>query len=397
MIGDGWDGEPAVRPGEFGAEASAPGRALPVMVVTGSRADFGLLTPVMRAIEAHPSLDLLVVAAGSHLVMPALTFRDVKAEFPVSDSVPMQVAGRVGRSEDVEAVGVGIGRFGRSMQRHNPDWVVVLGDRIEAFAAAAAASIGGRALAHIHGGDRAEGVADEAMRHAITKLAHLHLAATEASAQRIIKMGEKPELVRVIGSPAVDGLGGIEPLSDTEFKSLGEPEALVLMHPIGRHPEEEEHAGSAVFEALGGKRVLALWPNFDPGRQGTLRAIHQAGVKSREHLPRVVFVGLLKKLAGAGGLLVGNSSAALIEAAAVGLPAVDVGQRQAGRERAGNVVHAERETPDAIREAVDAALQLDRSSFTHPYGEGDAGKRAAESLASVDPRSPALIRKRCVY
>ncbi|MEN0019640.1 MAG: UDP-N-acetylglucosamine 2-epimerase, partial [Planctomycetota bacterium] len=133
-----------------------------IMVVTGTRAEFGLLTPVMRAVEAHPALQLQVVAAGSHLVPPALTFRDVKAVFDVVDSVPMQRPGHGTRLDDAEAVGRGMARFARTLAGHEPDWVVVLGDRIEAFAAASAASLAGVAVAHIHGGDRAEGIADEA-------------------------------------------------------------------------------------------------------------------------------------------------------------------------------------------------------------------------------------------
>src|SRR5205814_10141422 len=140
------------------------------------------------------------------------------------------------------ATGRGIAGFARVFEEIRPDWVVVLGDRIEAFAAASAASIGGIAVAHIHGGDRAEGIADEAMRHAITKLAHLHLAATEQSAERIIRMGERPEHVLVIGSPAIDGLLAIPALADQRDEELGRPGAVFLMHPVGRADEREESA-----------------------------------------------------------------------------------------------------------------------------------------------------------
>ncbi len=121
-----------------------PNRPWRVAVVTGTRAEFGLLKPIMRAIDSHPKLELLVIAAGSHLIQPAETFRDVKAAFDIADSVPMQVAGRTGRYEDAEAVGHGVGRFARSFQRLNLDLVVVLGDRIEPFAAASAAVTGHR-------------------------------------------------------------------------------------------------------------------------------------------------------------------------------------------------------------------------------------------------------------
>lgn len=403
MIGDGWDGDPAVRPGEF--EGAAGGdRPRRVAVVTGTRAEFGLLRPVMAAVDAHPALDLLVIAAGAHLIPPAETFREVKAAFPVADSVPMQRPGRTTRLEDAEATGRGVARFTRSFSLLHPDWVVVLGDRIEAFAAAAAASIGGFALAHIHGGDRAEGIADEAMRHAITKLAHLHLAATAQSGERIRRMGEPEGSVHVVGSPAVDGLGEIGPLEDDLWRELGEPGAVVLMHPVGRHAEEEEAAAAAVIEGTLGATegtVLCLAPNRDPGREGVVRAIElvSAGERVRAvgHMPREKFVGLLRRLGASGGVLVGNSSAGLIEAAMLGVPVVNVGPRQSGRERSGNVVDVGRERTSDVAAGVERARGLDLAGLEHPYGKGDAGPRIAGLLAAVDPRASGLMRKCCAY
>jgi len=398
VIGDGWDGEPSVRPGESNPDEPAGPRR--VAVVTGSRAEYGLLRPVMRAIEAHPALELLAIAAGSHLVQPALTFRDVKSEFKVADAVPMQIAGRTGRIADAEAVGRGIARFARSFSRLHPDWVVVLGDRIEAFAAASATSIAGIPVAHLHAGDRAEGVADESLRHAITKLSHLHLAATERSAERVRRMGERTDAVFVVGSPAIDRLETIAELDDRSFVDLGSPEAVVLMHPLGRHAEEEEHAASAVIEAVTTHcrlQALGLDPNFDAGRHGILRALDASDLVRRQHLPRDRFVGLLKRVARAGGVLVGNSSAGLIEAAALGLPAVDIGDRQSGRERADNIVHAETESARDIARAIREARSLDRTALSHPYGDGRAGQRTADLLAKIDPHRAGLVRKRNVY
>ncbi|MFG0283073.1 MAG: UDP-N-acetylglucosamine 2-epimerase [Phycisphaerales bacterium JB039] len=389
MIGPGWADD-------RGAPARAtPSRLCRVAVVTGSRADFGLLTPVMRAIDERPELELLVIAAGAHLIPPATTFRDVKALFPVADSVPMQTAGRHTRFDDAEAVGKGIARFARSFAGLQPDWVVVLGDRIEAFAAASAAAIGGWALAHIHGGDRAPGVADEQMRHAITKLAHLHLAATDESAQRIIRMGETPDRVHVVGSPAIDTLEPIPPLDDDAFDALGAPDLLLLMHPIGRSDEQEEHAAAEALGAMcdAGGRILALHPNTDPGRRGVLRAIEASGAPAVEHLERARFVGLLKRMVAAGGVLVGNSSAGLIEAPALGLRVVDVGARQQGRQRPQSVISAAEQ-----RSAIVAAISAARRAEPGPaglYGDGHAAERASALLAQVDPHSAALLTKLC--
>ncbi|MEX2218480.1 MAG: UDP-N-acetylglucosamine 2-epimerase [Phycisphaerales bacterium] len=402
MIGPNWTDSPSPRP----SPDPQPARRLRVAVITGSRAEFGLLRPVMRAIQHRPELELLVIAAGSHLISPAETYRDVKREFPIADAVPMQVAGRTTRADDIEALGRGVARFGRAFQRLAPDWVVLLGDRVEPFAAASAASVGGLALAHIHGGDRAEGIADEAMRHAITKLAHLHFPATDQSRERILRMGERPEHVHTVGSPAIDDLESIPPLPEAEFEDLGKPGAVFLLHPTGRAAEHEEMAASAALEALlawpGAGHILALHPNHDAGRDGTLRALEQAAEKNprrlrlARHLPRPKFVGLLKRLAGRGGLLVGNSSAALIEAAALRLPAVDIGPRQAGRERAGNIAPAT-EQPESIRAALEAASRLDRATLAHPYGDGHAGVRIADVLVRINPHDPRLTRKRNTY
>lgn len=420
MIGDGWDDEPSIRP-DATPDAPTPGRRR-VAIITGTRAEFGLLRPIMHAVHAQPALELAVIAAGSHLISPAITFREVKREFAIAGIVPMQVAGRVGRAEDVESLARGIARFGRVFTTLRPDWVLVLGDRIEAFAAASAASVGGFAVAHVHGGDRAEGIADEAMRHAITKLAHLHLAATEASAQRIRAMGERADLVRVVGSPAIDGLDAITPMDDDAHAELGSPDALVLMHPVGRPDEIEEAAMSQVVAAItsAGRRALALEPNFDPGREGIRRALGAGLIAAganpaygpdarhapagvivvRDHLPRNAFLALLKRLARDGGVLIGNSSAGLIEAAALGVCVLNIGHRQAGRERAGRLIDVEHEEHGALEAALRKTLALaqDRAGTpAHPYGDGHTGPRCAQALIDINPHDPRVLRKRCTY
>jgi len=372
-----------------------------VMVVTGTRAEFGLLRPVMFAIAERPDLQLHVVAAGSHMVQPAVTFREVKAEFAISDSIPMQVAGKVGRLHDVEALGKGIARFGRSYEMNEPDMVVVLGDRIEAFAAASAASVGGVLLAHIHGGDRAEGVADEAMRHAITKLAQMHFPATQTSAERIIKMGEDPAHVHVVGSPAIDGLNTINPLGDGAFAELGSPEIVVLMHPIGRRDEAEAAAMQFVLDAVNDKRVLVLHPNLDPGRRGIMTAIERApiDVQVRPGMVRDQFVGLLKRIGAEGGALVGNSSAGLIEASAIGCPSVDIGDRQSGRERCEGWSELADESVESIRSALSQVIDPDATRSPHPYGDGTSGDQIAAHIDRVlgESDTDGMLRKHCSY
>jgi UDP-hydrolysing UDP-N-acetyl-D-glucosamine 2-epimerase len=411
-----------------------------VVIVTGSRAEYGLLRPVIDAVAAHRSLEALVVAAGSHLLPPARTVRQVERDYPVAAHVRLQRADAAGtaRWESARDVARGLDGFARVFQRLRPDWVVVLGDRVEAFAAAAAASIGGVAVAHIHGGDRAEGIADEAMRHAITKLSHLHCAATPASAQRLVRLGERPEHVRVTGSPAIDGLDAVAPMTDQEARALGDPRTIVLHHPSGLPPERERRMIHAILHAVdtmcpGG--VLALAPNHDPGRGVIEEALRQrcrlpgamveyafrghfpafrarrtprAGDTEEgyppwqwaEHLPRERFVALLKRLrpdgAHTGGLLIGNSSAGLIEARALGVRVVNVGPRQDGRERGPSVIDVPEQDLHLLASRVDFAWGVEPST-DHPYGDGRAGPRIAELLAAIDPRDERLLRKRNTY
>jgi UDP-hydrolysing UDP-N-acetyl-D-glucosamine 2-epimerase len=398
--------KPAISP----APAPPPRR---VCVVTGSRAEFGLLVPVIRAIEDHPRLERVVVVCGSHLLAPAYTAREVEALFSVAARVPMQDPGAsagITRLADAAAMGRGAEGLAKAFSSILPDWVVVLGDRVEAFAAAAAASIGGIALAHIHGGDRAEGIADEAMRHAITKLAHLHLPATPTSAGRIERMGEPPERIRLVGSPAVDGLEDIPPLDEADAQALGDPSCVLLIHPSGLPPERERALVGAVTRAVDvatAGKVLCLAPNHDPGRDIVVEALFDRSMRPEgrstwtavEHVPRPTFVALLKRLArNPRGVLVGNSSSGLIEAAAVGLPAVNVGPRQAGRERPDNVTDVPEERLGDLAGVIEAARTADRSRWGgQPYGDGHAGERIAAALAEVDPREPSLLRKHNSY
>lgn len=373
-----------------------------IAVITGSRAEFGLLAPVIRALRADSAFDVRVIVCGAHLLPPARTIDDVQRAFGVDASVEMQRPGETGRLADAAALGRGVQGIAAALADLQPHWTLVLGDRIEAFAGAGAASVGGIPLAHIHGGDRAEGVADEAMRHAITKLAHLHLAATPRSAERIIRMGEDPARVHIVGSPAIDGLDRVAPLDDVDHALLGRPDCIVLLHPAGLSEREERSAARAVIDALRDRSPLLLAPNFDPGREWILEELQREavrrGVRIIDHLPRIEFLSLAKRLAREPrAVIVGNSSAGLIECSALKFPAVNIGPRQAGRERPDNVFDVPDPGASAISAAIEAATSADRGRWSSPYGPGDASVRIAQTLKETDPSDPTLLRKRCAY
>jgi len=339
-----------------------------IAVITGNRAEYGILEPVLDAIESHDALALRLVVTGTHLITDSI--KDIS--YPIAARVKMQRTGAVAsRAEDVQSLGRGVSGFGRALEQLAPDVVLVIGDRIEALAAALAAQVGGVRLAHIHGGDRAEGVADEAMRHAISKLAHLHFAATAQSAKRLTRMGEHKAHVYPTGSPAVDALANVTPSADA-------PDLIIMQHPVGETNEKEYGWMEATLKATAKHRRLVMAPNHDPGRDGIMRAIVDHKLKPTEHLPRTEFLGLL---AGAKAI-VGNSSAGLIEAAALKTPTVNLGPRQAGRERPRSVIDANYGVASA-RRALKEAIALDTSRLRHPYGDGRASQRIADHLASI--------------
>ena len=361
-----------------------------IAVVTGSRADYGLVRPVMRAIHDHADLELRVIVTGTHLLPPEHTAHEVERDFTLANTITMQRPDEHTRLNDAEALGRGVTGFAQQFARDSIDVMLVLGDRIEALAAAAAASVAGIHLAHMHGGDRAEGIADEAIRHAITKLAHIHFPATDQSAKRLESLGEDPNRIHVVGSPAIDELADFPPLSDETMNELGWPEIVMLLHPTGQAIEQERDQTAQLLELCqeAGK-VLAIHPNHDPGRDGIVQAITEAGCRQREHLPRRDFIGLLRRIR----LLVGNSSAGLIEGAALGVQCVNIGSRQAGRDMCANVINVPDGQPDSIQPAIARGLAAGTGQIDHAYGDGQAGIRTAAILATFDPTRLPLVKR----
>jgi UDP-hydrolysing UDP-N-acetyl-D-glucosamine 2-epimerase len=324
-----------------------------------------------------------------------------------------------------------------ALEASRADVVVVLGDRIEALAGALAAVTTGRCVAHIHGGDVAQGDFDDSLRHAITKLAHIHLAATKAAAERIVRMGEPPERVHVVGAPGLDRLrellaarestcvewhcfravrrGGApcgrmcaraaELARERRLQRGGGVEtrggfALVVYHAWGRTAALERRVMMTVLRETeqAGLRRLVIWPNTDRGHEGVLAAIaaHEgeapkAEVRVLKSLPRDEYLRALL----AADVLVGNSSSGIIEAPLAGTPAVDVGGRQAGREVGGRAVLHCGEAPAAIRAALRRALRMRvEAGGATVYGDGRAGERIARVLAQAKDMP---VRKRICY
>lgn len=376
-----------------------------VAVVTGTRAEYGVLRSTMTAIRRHPRLTLQLVVAGMHLLKKfGHTIDEILADgWRIDARAPMQS----GRDDNVDqAVGLsrGIAAMARYFQSAGTDVVVVLGDRIEAAAGALAAVATGRICAHVHGGDVAPGDLDEGLRHAITKLAHIHLAATKQAARRIIRLGERPQFVHTVGAPGLDRLLEVvvrhrrcRPSAPGEWAG-----ALVLQHPSGRSAQRERRAMSAILRAVDDAALTptVIYPNSDRGHTGIIEAIQAARRRDRSARLRVerslARDEYLRLLADAR-VLVGNSSCGIIEAASAGTPAVNVGDRQKGRQRSGPSVIDCDESYGGIRAAIETARRRrPRPGSSTTYGDGRAGRRIAGILATT-PIDETVRRKQITY
>jgi GDP/UDP-N,N'-diacetylbacillosamine 2-epimerase (hydrolysing) len=368
-----------------------------VAVITGTRAEYGLLRSTMEAIRGHRSLRLQTVVTGMHLLRKfGHTIDDITRDgFDVDARVRMQ-AGDDGPLDQATGLSRGIKGISEFVEAAATDIVLVLGDRIEAMAGALAAVTTGRTLAHVHGGDIAQGDFDESLRHAITKLAHVHLAASRQSAWRVIKMGESPQRVYVTGAPGLDRI--LEIASGLPRRNGRTGRALVLYHAMGRPAAVEKKSMRAILRAVGdsGLEPTILYPNSDRGHRGIIQAIEDWRRRTRNgriHVERsMARDDYIRALIGAD-VLVGNSSSGLIEAGTAGTPAVNVGPRQAGRQPSGPSVVPCDETAEAIRAAIAQALRK-RPRIGQPgvYGDGRAGRRIAAILAGL-PLKDAFRRK----
>ncbi len=366
-------------------------------VVTTSRADFGLYRPIIKRILADDALELFLYAAGPHLSPEfGLTVGDIEAEgFSIHERIEMLVSSDTPQGT-AKSMGLGLIGFAQAFEKKRPDILLVLGDRFEMFTAVAAALPFNIPVAHIHGGEITEGAMDDALRHAMTKMSHLHFAATEEYAARIRRLGEEPWRVTVSGAPGLDNLKDFSPLSDQELASrfgldLSKPTLLVTYHPVTRAPDGGLADLGELLAALAATdlRLVFTYPNADAGGRAIIAkiqtfAVQHPGVTVAPHLGTAAYFTLMSRVAA----MAGNSSSGLIEAASFELPVVNVGTRQQGRVRGKNVIDAPGER-NAIKAALNKAVSSDfrarLSGMDNPYGDGCAAERIVEALRQADP------------
>lgn len=359
-----------------------------IAVVTGTRAEYGLLRSCMEAIQKHRKLELQLVVTGMHLLRKfGMTVQTI-----LSDGWRIDARVRMQAGDDTsldQAVGLskGVAGIARFLEEAGTDIVVVLGDRIEAMAGALAGTTTGRFVAHIHGGDVATGDIDDTLRHAITKLAHLHLPATRVAAGRIAQMGEEKRRIRLVGAPGLDHLRALLPRAARRKKRSSQ--ALLVQHPCGRSAATEARVMRGIFQAVSqrGLKATVVYPNTDRGHSGIISAIDEhrrtvgpADLRVERSLDRDDYLRLLIE----ADVLLGNSSSGIIESATAGTPVVNIGPRQNGRQRSGRAIVDVSESLRAIQRGLDRALRLRPiMGAATVYGDGRAGRRIANAMSQI--------------
>ena len=378
-----------------------------IAAVTVGRSDYGLSRSILRRIVAEPSLQLQLLVSGAHL-LPEFgnTWIDIEADgFTITERIPAHPPDD--RPESVAvAMAQGIANFGKAYASHRPDLLLVIGDRFEMHAAALAALPMRIPVAHVHGGELTFGAIDDALRHSMTKLSHLHFAATEEYAARIRQMGEEPWRVTVSGAPGLDNLAEITPAPVADFAArhdlpLTQPPLLVTFHPVTLEHDRTEWHIAELLAALAAFDVPILFtlPNVDTGHQSIIRALREF-VAQRANAFLVANLGTRDYFSAMSWSLamVGNSSSGIIEAASFKLPVVNIGSRQAGRTRAANVIDCEHDRESiaaAVRRVTDPAFRASLATLKNPYGDGHAAERIVPRLLDVE-LGPAFLTKRFV-
>lgn len=366
-----------------------------ICVVTGSRAEYGILYWLLREIAADATLELQLIATAMHLSPEfGLTYRQIEADgFRIDAKVDMLLSSDTAVAI-AKSIGIGVIGFADAFERLKPDIIVLAGDRFELLAPAQAALVAGIPIAHISGGDTTEGAYDDAIRHSLTKMSHLHFVANALFARRVRQMGENPAHVYDFGAPQLDHLQRTRLLGRAELEKilgfrLRQRNLLVTFHPATLEtgtPAAQFAELLAALQALDEDvGLIFTLPNADNDGRALIRMIDEfvAGPgrgRSVVHasLGQAAYLSALSQV----DALVGNSSSALAEAPSMHKAAVNIGERQKGRPRAASVIDC---PPDrkAIGAAIAKALALDCSTVVNPYGSGDSSRRIAEVLRNV--------------
>jgi UDP-hydrolysing UDP-N-acetyl-D-glucosamine 2-epimerase len=378
-----------------------------VCIVVNSRANYGRIKSVLEAVRQHPSLELKLVVGASALLYRFGNVREVMARDGfVPDATVYTIVEGETPTTMAKSTGLAIMELATIFENLAPTIVLTVADRFETMATAIAASYMNISLAHTQGGE-VTGSIDESVRHAITKLAHIHFPATKLAADNVVRMGEPADTVHLTGCPSIDAIAELDlalaPGLFERYKGVGpaldpaKPYLVVLQHPVTTEYGRGLAQISETVEAIRstGMQTAWLWPNVDAGSDDVskgLRMFREANPNAPVHFYRNFSVEDYARLIANCACLVGNSSSALREGAFLGVPAVNIGTRQQGREHGANVVHAAYERA-AIANAIKEQLAHGKYQRSILFGDGSAGQRIAEVLARTELR----VQKKLTY
>jgi len=364
-----------------------------VCVITGTRADYGLLKWVMDGIKSDSELELLIIATGMHLASDfGNTYKLIEEDgFQIDHKVDM-----LSSFDTPEAIaksmGIGLIGFADALKELKPDLIVVLGDRFEVFSAVSAALVARIPVAHIHGGESTEGAFDEALRHSITKMSHLHFVATEQYLQRVIQLGEKPDSVFLVGGLGVDNINRLQLLDKEELENflqfkLGFKNLLITFHPVTLENTTSELQMKELLKALSGlkdTKLIFTLPNSDTDSRVIIKLIKEFTSNNFnayffKSLGQLRYLSCIQHVDG----VVGNSSSGLLEVPSFKKGTINIGDRQRGRIQADSVINCK---PDynsissAIEQLYSKNFQSSLREVVNPYGSGGASEKVVEVI-----------------
>ena len=367
-----------------------------ICVITGTRAEYGLLYWTMKAIEENPCCELNVIITGMHLspefgltgeLLEKDSFKvDAKVECLVSSDTEVGIT---------KSIGLGIIGFADAFERLKPDIILLLGDRFEIFAAATAAMIAKIPIAHCHGGEATEGVVDEPIRHSITKMSHLHFTSTEEYRKRVIQLGEHPDNVWNVGALGIENINKLQLLSRHEFESsidfnLGEINFLVTFHPVTLDDNSAEYQFVELLKALdqiNNAHIIFTLPNADTNGRIIIELIKEYTSKNNKKAKYFTSLGQLRYLSAIQYIdcVVGNSSSGLIEIPSFNTPTVNIGDRQRGRAFGETVINCEPNAQSilsALKKSLSEEFKNLIKNSRNPYGSGNSSEKIIEILST---------------
>ncbi|TGL68271.1 UDP-N-acetylglucosamine 2-epimerase [Leptospira kmetyi] len=375
-----------------------------VCVVTGTRAEYGLLRFVMEGIKNSLSLELQIIATGSHLSPEfGLTYQEIEKDgFYIDRKVEMLLSAD-SKTGVAKSIGLGTIGFADAFENLSPDLVMILGDRFELLSVASAALVSKIPMAHIHGGETTEGAFDEAIRHSLTKMSHIHFVAAEEYKKRVIQLGEDPQTVHLVGGLGLDGIHKIKLLDRKTLEKelgfeLGKKALLVTFHPVTLGDSSSEFQMKELLSALdlnSDIQYIFTMPNADTDGRVIFRLIEDF-VKTHPNSKAFTSLGQLKYLSALSHVdgVVGNSSSGIIEAPSFKKGSINIGDRQKGRIKATSVIDCDPERKSicrSINELYSEAFQTKILNVVNPYGDGGASEKIVRILENTE--SKYLLKK----